>query len=220
MPWEYLVVAVVLYLVGAFPTGYLAGRLLTGIDVRDFGSRASGATNVLRVLGRRPFVPVLLIDILKGWVPVLLVWYIAYEVKGFSANESHNLQVAGGIAAIIGHDFPVYIGFRGGRGVATAFGVYAALAVPVAFGVLPIAIFILLAFRYMSLMSIIAVPLGAMALLGLSLAGMEPYVKTVFGFTASALVLLRHIPNIQRLLQGTEPKLGEGSRPRPLAGAG
>ncbi len=220
MAWEYPLVAIILYLVGSFPTGYIAGQLLKGIDVRDYGSGASGATNVLRVLGRRPFVPVLLIDILKGWIPVLLVWYIAHEVQGLSANESHNLQVVGGIAAIVGHDFPLYIGFRGGRGVATAFGVFAALAVPVAFGVLPIAIFILMAFRYMSLMSIISIPLGALALLGLSLAGQEPYVKAIFGLTASVLVLLRHLPNIQRLLQGTEPKPGEGGQRRALPKAG
>jgi glycerol-3-phosphate acyltransferase PlsY len=220
VPWEYLVVAIVLYLVGSFPTGYIAGRLLGGIDVRNFGSGASGATNVLRVLGRRPFLAVLPIDILKGWLPVLLVWYIAHEIQGLSANESHNLQAVGGIAAIIGHDFPIYIGFRGGRGVATAFGVYAALAVPVAFGILPIAIFILLAFRYMSLMSITAVPLGAIALLGLSAVGQEPYVKTIFGLVATVLVLARHIPNIQRLLQGTEPKLGEGGQRRPAPRAG
>jgi len=211
MPWEYAVTAVVLYLVGSFPTGYIAGRLLRGIDVRDYGSGATGATNVWRTLGRGPFLMVLLIDILKGWIPVLLVWFVAHEVRGMTVNESHNLQVAGGIAAVIGHDFPLYIGFKGGRGVATALGVYAALAVPVAFGLVPIAIFILLTFRYMSLMSIITVPLGAVVLLALALAGIEPHAKAIFGLAASALVLLRHQENIFRLLRGTEPRLGETS---------
>lgn len=205
MPWEYAVTAIVLYLVGSFPTGYLAGRLLRGIDVRDYGSGVTGATNVFRTLGRGPFLAVLLVDVLKGWIPVLLIWYI---------TESHNLQVVGGIAAVIGHDFPLYIGFRGGRGVATAFGVYAALAVPVAFALLSIAIFIVLAFRYMSLMSIVTVPLGAMALLGLALAGQEPYAKAFFGLMASALVLLRHTDNIRRLIRGTEPKLAAGEERR------
>lgn len=212
MPWEYLVAAVALYLVGAFPTGYIAGRLLRGVDVRDYGSGATGAANVLRILGRGPFLTVLVIDILKGWIPVLLVWFVAHEVMGMGVNESHNLQVVGGIAAVVGHVFPVYIGFRGGRGVATAFGVYAALAVPVAFGLLPIAIFIVLAFRYMSLMSIVTVPLGAVALLALALASVEPYSKALFGLMASVLVLLRHLGNIHRLLKGTEPKLGEGAQ--------
>ncbi len=211
MPWEYAVTAVVLYLVGALPTGYIAGRWLRGVDVRDYGSGATGATNILRTLGRGPFLVVLVIDILKGWIPVLLVWFVTHEVMGMTVNESHNLQVVGGIAAVIGHDFPLYIGFKGGRGVATVLGVYAALAVPVAFGLVPIGIFILLAFRYMSLMSVITVPLGAVALLALALAGIEPHSKAVFGLAASALVLLRHWDNILRLLRGTEPKLGEAA---------
>ena len=162
----------------------------------------------------------LAIDALKGWIPVLLVWYLAHEVMGMSANESHNLQIVGGACVIIGHDFPVYIGFRGGRGVITSIGVYAALAVPVAFGLVPIAIFILLAFRYMSLVSLITVPLGAVVLLALAVAGMEPYAKAVFGLMASVLVLLRHWENILRLLRGTEPKLGEGGGRRVVSRTG
>ncbi|MFQ6019442.1 MAG: glycerol-3-phosphate 1-O-acyltransferase PlsY [Dehalococcoidia bacterium] len=212
MLWGYVITAVVLYLVGAVPTGYIAGRLLKGIDVRDFGSGATGATNVLRTLGRVPFFAVLVLDTLKGWIPVLLIWYVSQSYFDLSENQSHNLQVVGGICAVIGHDFPIYLGFRGGRGVATAFGVYAALAVPVAFGLLPIAIFIILAFRYMSLMSIVTVPLAALVLLGLAVFGLEPYSKAIYGGLASALVLVRHFDNIRRLIKGTEPKLGEGSR--------
>lgn len=219
MLWGYVVAAAALYLVGSFPTGYIVGRIGKGVDIRDFGSGATGATNVLRILGKGPFLAVLVVDALKGWIPVLLVWYVSQKA-GLSTAESHNLQVVGGVAAIIGHDFPIYIGFRGGRGVVTAMGVYAALAVPVAFGLIPIAITILLAFRYMSLMSIITVPLGALVLLALAVAGLEPYAKAVFGALASALVLSRHLGNIRRLLAGTEPKLGQGgerrvpSRPR------
>ena len=147
---EFAAVIVISYLVGSIPSGYIAGRALKGIDVRDFGSGASGATNVMRTLGRGPFVAVLLADALKGYIPVLLTWI---------AFGSHELQVASGIAAVVGHDFPLYIGFRGGRGVATSFGVYAALAMPVSVSLLAVGLFIILTFRYMSLISLVTVPL-------------------------------------------------------------
>jgi len=206
---EFAAVIAVSYLVGSIPSGYIAGRVLRGIDVRDFGSGATGATNVMRTLGRGPFVVILLADALKGYVPVLVAWFLF---------ESHDLQVASGLAAVVGHDFPLYIGFRGGRGVATSFGVYAALALPVSLGLVAVGLFIILAFRYMSLMSILTVPLGAVVFLILAAAGVKEvagveeytYTKAVFGAFATALVLLRHGGNIRRLIQGTEPKLGEG----------
>jgi glycerol-3-phosphate acyltransferase PlsY len=208
---EFAAVIAVSYLVGSIPFGYIAGRVLKGIDVRDFGSGATGATNVMRTLGRGPFALVLVADALKGYVPVLVTWFLF---------ESHDLQVASGLAAVLGHDFPLYIGFRGGRGVATSFGVFAALALPVSVSVLAAGLFIILTFRYMSLMSIITVPLGALVLLVLAVVeGGDHYAysKTVFGAFATALVLLRHGGNIRRLIQGTEPKLGEGGERRKAA---
>ena len=208
---EFAAVIAVSYLVGSIPFGYIAGRVLKGIDVRDFGSGATGATNVMRTLGRGPFALVLAADALKGYGPVLVTWFLF---------ESHDLQVASGLAAVLGHDFPLYIGFRGGRGVATSFGVYAALALYVPLGLLAAGLFIILTFRYMSLMSIITVPLGALALLVLAVVeGGDHYTysKAVFGAFATALVLLRHGGNIRRLVQGTEPKVGEGGGRRKAA---
>jgi glycerol-3-phosphate acyltransferase PlsY len=204
------------YLIGSIPTGYLAGRAMRGIDIRDYGSGATGATNVLRVLGRGPFVMVMVADALKGYIPAMAAWLIF---------ESYDLQVAAGLGAVIGHDFPIYIGFHGGRGVATTFGVYAAMALPVFVGLVAVGIFILLALRYMSVMSIITVPLGAAVFLLLAVLGVDEfnYTKVVFGIFATALVLLTHWPNIKRLIRGTEPKLGETSEesrspPRQKAG--
>lgn len=216
---EFAAVIAISYLVGSIPSGYIAGRVLKGIDVRDFGSGATGATNVMRTLGRGAFLAVLLVDALKGYVPVLVTWFIF---------ESHDLQVASGIAAVLGHDFPLYIGFRGGRGVATSFGVYAALALHVGFGLVAVSLFIILAFRYMSLMSIVTVPLGALVFLILAAAGVKDvagvedytYTKAVFGAFATALVLVRHQRNIRRLLRGTEPKVGEGGSRRTAAPTG
>ena len=211
---EFAAVIVISYLVGSIPSGYIAGRALKGIDVRDFGSGASGATNVMRTLGRGPFVAVLLADALKGYIPVLLTWI---------AFGSHELQVASGIAAVVGHDFPLYIGFRGGRGVATSFGVYAALAMPVSVSLLAVGLFIILTFRYMSLISLVTVPLGALVLLVFAILGVGDdytYTKAVFGAFATALVLVRHLGNIRRLIRGTEPKLGEGGERRKRAVTG
>jgi len=206
--WELALVVVASYLIGSIPVGYITGRALQGIDIRNYGSGVTGATNVLRTLGTKPFIFVLIADALKGYVPTLLTWYLFH---------SHDLQVAAGIAAVIGHDFPVFIRFRGGRGVATSFGVYAALAMPLAVGLVAVGLFIVLTLRYMSVMSMVTVPLGALVLLALALVpggDVYTYSKTIFGAFATALVLLTHIPNIRRLIRGTEPKIGESSDER------
>jgi acyl phosphate:glycerol-3-phosphate acyltransferase len=204
------VVVIGSYLVGAIPMGYLLGRAIKHVDIRDYGSGMIGATNVLRVLGTRYFVLTMFLDALKGYVPTMAAWYLFH---------THDMQVAAGIAAVLGHDYPIYIGFRGGRGVATSFGVYAALAMPLAVGMVALGIFIVLALRYMSVMSLITVPTGAAVLLALAVFHVSSdftYTKTIFGAFATFFVLLTHIPNIKRLIRGTEPKIGESERP-PVA---
>src|SRR6266540_5473267 len=208
--WELAVVVVASYLIGAIPIGYIVARLWRGIDIRDYGSGSIGATNVLRTMGRGPFIVVLIADALKGYIPTLATWYI---FQGEGIQTAHALQVAAGIAAVIGHDFPVYIGFRGGRGVATSFGVYAALAAPLAAGMVLLGIFIVLTIRYMSVMSMITVPAGALVMLILAIFHVDTWVlrdftysKAIFGAFATAIVLLTHIPNIRRLVRGKEPK--------------
>ena len=210
MAWQYVVVAVASYLIGSIPSGWLAGKLMRGIDVRDYGSGATGTTNVLRSLGLWPALLVLVADILKAYVAVLATWYIFEPYEG--ENTAHNLQAVAGVAAIVGHDWPAYLGFRGGKGVAATYGAFAAmlffpLSVP---GLLTVAVAIVLVFRYMSLMSVITVLMGGAAFLGLALAGIVPYAFAIFGGIASALVLFRHRENIRRLLAGTEPKIGQG----------
>lgn len=205
-------VVVVSYLIGAIPIGYLLVRRIKGVDIRDHGSGVIGATNVLRVLGTRWFVLTMFLDAVKGYVPTMAAWYLFH---------SHDMQVAAGIAAVLGHTFPVYIGFRGGRGVATAFGVYAALAMPLAVGMVAVGIFIVLALRYMSVMSMVTVPAGALVLLLLAVFHVSDdftYSKTIFGAFATFFVLLTHIPNIKRLIRGTEPKIGESERQSVSAG--
>jgi len=212
--WELVLVVLASYLVGAIPVGYMTGRVLRGIDIRQYGSGSIGATNVMRVLGRGPFLGVLIADALKGYVPVLVTWYVF---------GTHDLQVASGISAVLGHDYPVYIGFRGGRGVATSFGVYAAMALPLAVSLFAVGLFILLALRYMSVMSMVTVPLGAVAFLLLAVFHVSDdftYTKAIFGAFATAFVLLTHIGNVRRLARGTEPKFGDmGEAAEPPPGA-
>lgn len=201
--FELVATVVASYLIGAIPVGYLMVKIARGTDIRNEGSGVIGATNVLRVLGTKAFAICMILDAAKGYVPTLAAWYIF---------GTHDLQVAAGIAAVLGHDFPVYIGFRGGRGVSTSFGVYAALALPLAVGMVAVGIFIVLALRYMSVMSMITVPGGALVLLLLAVfdvGGDFTYTKSIFGAFATFFVILTHIPNIRRLIKGTEPKIGE-----------
>jgi len=212
--WQYVVVGVVGYLIGAIPNGWLVGKLIRGIDIREYGSGATGTANVLRTMGVLPAFVVLLADVIKVYVLVLVIWYIFEPYEG--ENTAHNLQVVAAVAAIIGHDWPVYLGFKGGKGVAAAYGGFAAmlffpLTVP---GLLAVALAIVLMFRYMSLMSITTVSMGAACFLGLALAGIVPYAFAIFGGIALALVLYQHRENFQRLLAGTEPKIGKGGESR------
>ena len=210
MVWQYALAISVGYLAGSIPFGWVAGKVTRGIDVRDYGSGATGATNVLRTLGVRFFLLVLVADALKGYIPVLATWYIAEPHVG--SDTAHGLQVAAGVAAIAGHDWPVYIGWRGGKGVATSYGAMAGLLFPLSLGLVVLAILLVLTFRYMSLMSVTTVPVGSAILVGLALAGHAPLAYAVFGLLATLLVLFRHRENIRRLLAGKEPKIGKDGR--------
>ncbi|MEK7248713.1 MAG: glycerol-3-phosphate 1-O-acyltransferase PlsY [Chloroflexota bacterium] len=209
---ELTAVVVSSYLVGAIPIGYLMVKAVKHDDIRNYGSRNVGATNVLRVLGTRWFVACMILDAAKGYVPTLVAWYIFH---------THDMQVAAGIAAVLGHDFPVFIHFKGGRGVATSFGVFAALALPIAVGMVAVGVFIVLALRHMSVMSMVTVPGGAIVLFLLAASAVNQddftYTKSIFGAFATFFVLVTHIPNIRRLIKGTEPRFGDNEPPRAPA---
>jgi len=212
MVWQYVLLIAVGYFIGSIPTGWIMGKIMRDIDVRDYGSGAIGASNVLRTLGVWPFLFVLVVDALKGYLPVIATWYILESHVGSGA--AHGLQVAAGVAAIIGHDWPLYIRWRGGKGVATSYGALAGLLFPLSLGLVVLAILIVLTFRYMSLMSVTTIPVGSAILLGLALTDQVPQAYVVFGALATLLVLFRHRENIQRLLAGKEPKIGQGGHQR------
>jgi acyl phosphate:glycerol-3-phosphate acyltransferase len=181
------------YLLGATPTAYLAGRLARGIDLREHGSRNLGATNVYRVLGWRWAIPVALVDIAKGAVPVaLFARWAGMDPWG---------AVALGIAAVLGHVFSPYMGFRGGKGVATALGMFLALA-PLAVAIaLPVWGGILWLTGYVSLSSVIAAA-SFPVWVRLSQPAALPAFWASVGL--AALIVFAHRANLRRLLAGTE----------------
>lgn len=186
------------YLLGSIPSGWLAGRWLKGIDLRDLGSGSTGATNVLRQVGKGPALVVFLIDVGKGAAAVLL---------SRALGLGDWIQVLAGLTALAGHIWPVWLGFKGGKAVATGLGMFLGLAWPVglaSFGVF-MAVFSLS--RLVSLASVLA----AISLPLLMAAGSGSTANLVVALVAMLLVLWRHRSNIQRLLNGTEPKLGQKS---------
>ncbi len=181
------------YLVGAIPTSYLAGRLARGIDLRQHGSRNLGATNVYRVLGWRYAIPVGLLDVLKGALPVLLC-------SRLSVGPAW-LPVTTGVAAVAGHVFSPYVRFRGGKGVATATGMFLALA-PLAITMSAVLWAALLWLSgYVSVGSLIAV-----ALFPLWTRLTRPHAPYTFwaSVVLALLIVYSHRANIRRLAQGTE----------------
>jgi acyl phosphate:glycerol-3-phosphate acyltransferase len=198
------------YLVGGVPFGYLVARW-RGVDILRQGSGNIGATNVGRILGRRFGILVFCLDFAKGALPVLAALWLAPHVElGLSAARAQQvLGVVAGLAAFLGHLFPVYLRFRGGKGVATGAGVVAVLMPLPTLGALVTWIVVVCALQYVSLASLTA----AVALCGLRLAltpapwAKENAIVTVFCLVAAALVFLRHRANLVRLCQGNENRL-------------
>jgi glycerol-3-phosphate acyltransferase PlsY len=180
------------YLLGSVPTGYLFGRFV-GVDIRNEGSGNLGATNVARVIGKRQGILTLIADTAKGFLPA----FIALQLE-----MAPSVTALVGVAAFLGHLYPVFLRFRGGKGVATAFGVLLALA-PLATLVL-ILIFaaVVMSSRFVSLASMAAAATAPITLWGFSY---SPAIVVMSGFLA-LMVTLRHRNNIQRLRAGTEPK--------------
>jgi len=202
---EFIGVIILGYLIGAIPFGVIIGRLTRGIDVRDYGSGSMGMTNVLRTVGAGAGVLVFLADLTKGAAAVAFAWLIFASLPAMVAWG----QVAGGAAAVIGHSWPVYIGFRGGRGVTTGFGALLMIAWPV--GLICFAIFLIVVAlsRYVSLGSMLAGLSMLVVMIPFVVLDVEPFAYLVYGLIVAPLIIFRHRGNIQRLLSGTERKIGQ-----------
>jgi glycerol-3-phosphate acyltransferase PlsY len=188
------------YLVGGIPTGYLTVRWLKGIDIREHGSGNPGAANVYRVAGPLAGAITLFVDAIKGFTPV---WICRQLLPGHTI-----LAIAAGAAAVIGHDWTVFLGFRGGKGVATSAGVFAALCPKAMAGAIIVFVIGFLASGHISVGSMAASI--ALPVLSLALSAATPV--TAFAAIACALILYKHIPNLRRLLEGRELFLREKNK--------
>lgn len=203
------------YLLGSIPTGYLAGKLLSGIDIREHGSKSTGATNVLRTLGKGPALVVLLVDVLKGAAAIILArWFYAWLLTLPSAPAIADPQslvpwgvCLAGLAALIGHGRSVWLNFTGGKSAATGLGVLLAMSWPVGLGAAALFASVLGLSRIVSLSSMLA----ALAAIVLVCALDQPWPYRLLVIAGGLYVIARHHANIRRLMAGTEPRLGQTS---------
>lgn len=199
---ESVAVVGVAYILGSFPTGYLLGRLW-GVNVLERGSGRTGGTNVFRTAGAMPALLTGALDIGKG---ALAVW-LAGQLAGNSMAE-----VLAGVAVVSGHNHSVFLGFRGGAGVGTSLGALAAICPPAALGLVVLLLAIIAITRYASIGSLIVTTLMPIILLVLGVVGMLPLTYLLYGLLAWAIIVYAHRPNILRLMQGNERRLGEGGQ--------
>ena len=193
------------YLLGSIPTGYLAGRL-RGIDIRKHGSGSTGATNVLRTLGKGPALAVLIVDVLKGVAAILLARWLFPWLQAPAAWLPWAVCLCG-LAVLLGHSRSIWLGFTGGKSAATGLGVLLALSWPVGVGAAAVFLAVLALVRIVSLASMLAAVTAAILVCVLP----EPLPSRLLVIAGGLYVLALHRANIARLLAGTEPKVGRSS---------
>jgi len=187
---------IISYLIGSIPTGLIVAKLVGGRDIRDYGSGNIGATNVARVIGKKWGALVLALDILTGFIPVVLL----PPLLGVARSDNGFVDVSVGAAAVLGHCFSAFLNFRGGKGVATAIGVFLAIA-PLQIAILAVIGLVLIAWKgYVSLASVTC---AALLPFVLYLAD-KPWVVQFVSEILAAVVIIKHWPNMERLLRGEE----------------
>jgi glycerol-3-phosphate acyltransferase PlsY len=189
---ETILMVLFAYLLGSIPTGYLLG-CFSGVDIREAGSRNVGATNVARVVGKKQGLVTLVVDVAKGFLPVFLSLQLGFDLITIAAAA---------LAAVVGHLYPIFLRFRGGKGVATGLGIYLAIAPGVSMLLLVFFALVVSIGRRISVASIAAAGAGPVILW---LSSYPPPVVGL-GFAVASMVIFRHQENIRRLLSGTEPK--------------
>jgi glycerol-3-phosphate acyltransferase PlsY len=195
---------IVAYLLGALPTGLIVGKVIRGVDIRRYGSGSTGSTNVYRTLGKIPAAAVVLLDIAKGTVAVGIAWA--------ATNDNEYALALAGVAVIVGHSWPVFSGFRGGKGVMTGWGAMIALS-PIAAGITAVGWLVVTITKYVSIGSLFGTTLGTVTIVILGVIGLAPMEYAVFSVGGSLVIFIRHAENITRLMSGTEKPVTEPGRP-------
>ncbi len=195
----YALVLIIAYLLGSVPVGYVMGRLY-GVDIRKYGSGKTGGTNLARIVGWPKTIPVIIGDPAKAAIAILLARYLTH-------NEV--IAVLAALAALAGHNWPIYIGFRGGRGVGPVVGALIIFEPTIAAIAIVAGVTIALLSRYVSLGSILGSALAIALSIAAALYGAQRLDHVVFVMLACGLIIVVHADNIQRLLAGTERRLGE-----------
>ncbi len=205
-----VILAIVCYLIGSINSSILISKLVTGKDIRESGSGNAGATNMLRTMGKKYAVITLIIDILKGVVAILL----SMLAVSFGAGEA-SAYIAG-VAVVLGHNFPVFFGFRGGKGVATSLGVILLLDWRIGLSVLAVALIIMATTRFVSLGSILAAVLFmVIQIVVMCVTDTFDTVRLICVLILGILLIFRHRANIVRLIKGEENKLGAKKKEEP-----
>jgi glycerol-3-phosphate acyltransferase PlsY len=200
-----LILIILAYLIGSVSNAVWISRHFFHIDIREYGSGNAGATNTFRVLGPRAGTVVMILDMLKGVIAVELVHLIPYYNQPEHAAQMMNFQLALGLAAVVGHIFPIWADFRGGKGVATLFGMVLAIQPLVALCCVAVFVLVLFLTRYVSLSSILAAI--AFPLLILFIFKSHVFIYQLFAIAIALLVIFTHQKNIQRLLHGRENRI-------------
>ncbi|MBT4478164.1 MAG: glycerol-3-phosphate 1-O-acyltransferase PlsY [Flavobacteriales bacterium] len=207
---EHILFLILAYFTGSFPSAVWVGRTFYNKDVREYGSGNAGATNTFRVLGKGAGIPVLLMDIFKGWISVNYIYFITDGCNPFIetvTSSQFEIQLALGIAAVIGHLFPIYSGFRGGKGIATLLGLLIGLNPIAAIASIVVFVIVFLISKYVSLGSILAslaFPFVVFIILDEKDVNASLELFSVF---VPILTLITHQKNIERLIRGEENKV-------------
>lgn len=196
---KYVAVVLCSYLIGAMPFGILISRLTSGIDIRGYGSGKIGAANVIRTIGGRAGLVTMLLDVAKGSLAVMFAWFLLH---------THAAQIVAAMAAIVGHNWSIYIKFQGGRGVAVFVGGLFAMYWPVGLGTGAVVLGVAALTRYMSLGSILGLAVAISVMFYLVIVDRQPMAYLIYCGVAGCLILFQHRGNIRRLRAGTERRLG------------
>ena len=210
---EFVAVVVIAYLLGSIPFGLIIGKLKSGVDIREYGSGKTGATNVMRTIGTKLGILTLVLDVVKAAGAVMLATVIidggsgSFTIGGVSVYWQHVAQVAAGLAAIAGHNWPVFAKFKGGRGVTAYFGTLFAIFPPAGILGAEVVAIAALRSRHMSLGSILGASAALCLMIPLTILYGFPLIYLAYGSVVVALLVYQHQDNIKRLRQGTERRL-------------